>query len=138
MVDSFFEGGASGGQRNGSVAKHGAKSTQLTNAMVMRDRIRQSSKSGGRTLAKEFVNNIIVALPLWKFDSGSPALRGFSISEVSVQAPTLKPVCQGFSKHSCPRNRWDVPRRSRLGRYTQRFATRIQASVVRQEQFFKL
>jgi hypothetical protein len=78
MVDSFFEGGASGGQRSGSVAKHGAKSTQLTNAMVMRDRIRQSSKSGGRTLAKEFVNKVIVALPLWKFDSGSPALSGFS------------------------------------------------------------
>ena len=78
MVDSFFEGGASGGQRSGSVAKHGAKSTQLTNAMVMRDRIRQSSKSGGRTLAKEFVNKVIVALPLWKFDSGSPARGGFS------------------------------------------------------------
>jgi len=52
------------------VAKHGAKSAQLTSAMVVRNRIRQSSKSGGRTLAKEFVNNVIVALPLRKFDSG--------------------------------------------------------------------
>jgi hypothetical protein len=44
----------------------------------VRNCIRQSSKSGGRTLAKEFVNNVIVALPLWKFDSASPALGGFS------------------------------------------------------------
>jgi hypothetical protein len=42
--------------------------------MVMRNCIRQSSKSGGRTLAKEFVNNVIVALPLRKFDSGSRRL----------------------------------------------------------------
>jgi hypothetical protein len=56
------------------VAKHGAKSAQLTSAMVVRNCIRQSSKSGGRTLAKEFVNNVIVAFPLWKFDSGLPTL----------------------------------------------------------------
>ena len=52
------------------MAKHGAKSAQLTSAMVVRNRIRQSSKSGGRTLAKEFVDKVIVALPLRKFDSG--------------------------------------------------------------------
>src|SRR4029077_16981311 len=105
-----------------------AKSRQLTNAMVGRDCIRQSSKSGGRTLAKELVNKVIVALLLWKFDSGSRRLAVFGgIIEVSMQTPTVKPVCPGFSKGSCPRNGWDVLRRRRLGRYTPLFAARIQA-----------
>jgi hypothetical protein len=76
---------------------------QLTNAMVVIGCIRQSSNSGGRTLAKELVNKAIVAPPLWKFDSGSRRWAVFwGIIEVSMQTPTLKSVCQVFRwVHAC-------------------------------------
>ena len=43
--------------------------------MVMRDCIQQViEKAVAVKLAKEFANNVIVALTLWKFDSGLPTL----------------------------------------------------------------